>query len=70
MKAKARNQAQPVPVQTGPALRLYRVKHPACPLKTIEAYSEEEAARIYRDECRLFVNRDLFVEVVEHGGSR
>lgn len=68
MKARAKNQAQPD--QSGPALRLYRVKHPSCPVKLIEAYSESEAARIYREECRLFANRDLFVEVVEHGSSR
>lgn len=68
-KAKARNSDQPVPVQTGPAVRLFRVKHPSCPAKLIEAYSEDEAARIYREECRLFYQRDLFVEVVTHGGS-
>lgn len=70
MKARARNQAQPVPVQTGPALRLFRVKHSVCPVKMIEAYNEEEAARIYRLECQLFINREVIVEVVEHGGSR
>jgi len=69
-KARAKNQAQPVPVQTGPAVRLYRVRHQACPEAVIEAYSPEDAARIYRQENRLHWQREVYTEVVEHGGSR
>lgn len=70
MKAKDRNSAKPVPVQTGPALRLYRVRHQSCPDAIIEAYSPDEAASIYRQECQLHWQREVYTEVVEHGGSR
>ena len=69
MAQKVRNSAQPVPVQSAPAVRLYKVKHDSCPVMLVEAYSSEEAAGIYRDEYKLFWTRDLWTEVVEHGGN-
>jgi hypothetical protein len=62
--------AQPVPTQSGPAVRLYKVSHPMCPAAIVEAYSPDEAAGIYRQENRLNWQREVYTEVVEHGGSR
>jgi len=57
---------EPVEAQAAPALRLYEVKHPACPLRLVQAYNAEEAQARYREWYGLHASRALTVSEAPH----
>lgn len=61
---------EPAVAQAAPALRLYEVKHHACPRRLVEAWSPEEAKARYREWYGLHASRLVeAVEAVNHADA-
>jgi len=69
MQPKGNIKREPAEAQAAPALRLYQIKHRACPQRLVEAYNPEEAKARYREWYGLHASRLVEAAEVAHADA-